>query len=374
LNFRRLTALLAALLAAGLVACSKPEASASTGAAQPPSVLTVEVSTPQMQTWPQLVQASGALAAWQEVIVAPEIGGLRLVDLAVDVGAQVRRGQLLARLADDTLRNDQRKQQAAVAQARAARDQAESNLRRASMAAGSGALSAQRIEEYRIAAETSRAALEAAQAELDGIALSLSQTRVHAADDGVVSSKSAVLGSVVSAGNELFRLVRQGRVEWRPEVDAQQVAGLRPGRLARVALPTGEVVEGEVRLVEPTLSARTGRLTVHVSLPLASRARPGGYASGSIELDERPALTVPATAVVARDGRAYVYLVGTDDTVHSRPVVTGRSRDDQIEILDGVNIGERIVARGGAFLSENARVTVVGPASAPARGAKGNAG
>lgn len=355
-----LAAVLAALLLGALGACSRqaPDNSASATAAAP--ALTVEAVVARAETWPQVVQASGPLTAWQEVIVTPETGGLQLMELKVDVGAKVKRGQLLARLADESLRNDQRKQEAAVAQARAALEQARSNLRRAHAAEDSGALSAQKIEEYRIAAETSQAALHSAQAELDSIKLKLSQTRVLAADDGIVSSKSAVLGNVVNAGTELFRLVRQGRVEWRPELDVQQLAAVRPGRVARVALPDGRTVQGAVRTVGPTLSASTGRATVYVSLPPGSEARAGMFGTGSIELDDKPALTLPASAVVMRDGRAYVYVIGQADKVTSQAVTTGRRRGERVEIVGGMPAGMRVVASGGAFLSDGARVTIAG--------------
>jgi len=374
LNPKSMAAMLVALMLGGLAACSKPEAGAQADTAQPASVLTVTAVTPQVQTWPQLVQASGPLTAWQEVVVAPETGGLQLVELKVDVGAQVKRGQLLARLADDSLRTDQRKQEAAVAQARASLEQAQSNLRRARMAEGSGALSVQKIEEYRITAETSQASLDSAKAELDSIELKLSQTRVLAADDGIVSSKSAVLGTVVNAGTELFRLVRQGRVEWRPELDSQQLEAVKQGRVARVTLPDGQVVQGQVRLVGPTLSPSTGRAVVYVSLPGGSGVRPGMFGSGSIELDDKAALTLPASAVVMRDGRAYVYLLGEDDKVTSQPVVTGRRRDERVEIIKGVQAGTRVVAAGGAFLSEGVHVSVSIAQTSPkaTRGAEGD--
>lgn len=72
------------------------------------------------------------------------------------------------------------------------------------------------------------------------------------------------------------------------------------------------------------------------------------------------------------DGRACVYLLGEDDKVTSRPVVTGRRRGDRVEIVSGLQAGAHIVASGGAFLSEGARVTVVAAASAPADSSEGN--
>lgn len=364
-------AAVAAALGLGLVVwLVRPAGGASSTAdeARASSALTVEVAVAQTQSWPQTLQASGPVSAWQEVIVSPETGGLRLAELLVDVGASVKRGQLLARLADATVQAELRKQEAAVAQARATLDQAVSNMQRAKIAESSGALSAQKIEEYRITEATSRASLASAQAELDSSKLKLVQTRIVAADDGIVSSKSAVLGNVVSAGAELFRLVRQGRVEWRPELDARQLAVVRAGQTARISLPGGEQVEGQVRLVGPTLSTSTGRATVYVSLPAGNLSRAGMFVSGTLELDAKPALTLPQSAIVMRDGRSYVYVIADGDKVNSRPVVTGRRRGDRVEVLSGLDGDARIVASGGAFLSEGAQVTVAATGKAQAGG------
>ncbi len=349
-----------------LSACSKPADGGPATAASAPSVLTVEVTSPTTLAWPQTVQANGALAAWQEVIVAPETGGLRIAELAVDVGTRVRKGQLLARLADESLLNDLHKQQALVAQAQATLDQAASNVQRAKVAENSGGLSAQSIEQYRITEATSRAALASAKADLDATQLKLRQTRITAPDDGIVSTRTGVLGNVVSAGTELFRLVRQSRVEWRAEVDAQQLAVIQEGQRARVTLPTGQAVDGKVRLVGPVLSTDTGRALVYVSLPTDSAARVGMFASGTVELPATPALTLPLTALVSRDGRNYVYTVDGAGKAHSVVVTPGRRQQQRVEVLSGVPANARVVAGGGAFLSDGAQVTVVSvPASAP---------
>lgn len=358
-------AALAVLAAGAVVWTQRPVAAAEVPSAKAPSVLTVSAVTPRTETWPEIVQGSGPLAAWQEIIVSPEIGGQRIAGLLVDVGASVKRGDLLARLADDSLQADLRKKQAAVAQARATLEQAVSNLQRAKMVEDSGALSAQKVNDYRITEATSRASLESAQADLDSIQLKLRQTRIVAVDDGFVSSKSAVLGNVVSAGAELFRMVRQSRIEWRPELDARQVATLKAGQSAHITLPNGERVEGRVRLVGPTLSTSTGRATVYVSLPAASPARAGMFANGSVELDARAAQTLPQTAVTLRDGRAYVYLLGPGDKVTSKPVTMGRRRGDRVEV-EGLQVDARVVGSGGAFLSEGAQVTVVSAAEVAA--------
>lgn len=322
------------------------------------SALTVQVVAPQTQTWPQTVVASGPLTAWQEVVVSPETGGLRIAELLVDVGAKVERGQLLARLADDSVRMDLRKQEAAVAQAAVSLDQAASDLKRARVVEDSGALSEQQFEEYRVAEAKARASLSSARAELDAINLELKQTRIVAPDDGYVSSKSAVLGNVVNAGAELFRLVRKSRVEWRPELDASQLSLVQTGQSVGVVLPSGAQVLGEVREVGPTLSEKTGRATVYVSLPTDNAARPGMFANGEIALESKSAVTLPQSSIVSRDGRSYIFLVDAQDKVSGRVVTTGRRQGDRIEILTPIDGKARVVASGGAFLSENAQVTV----------------
>lgn len=369
---RTAAVLLALAWVAGAIFWSNKPASATPVAdAKAQSVLTVNAVTPTTEVWPEVVQGSGQLAAWQEIIVSPETGGVRIAELLVDVGASVKRGALLARLADDSLQTDLRKQQAAVAQASASLEQAVSNLRRAKDVESSGAISAQKVEDYRITEATTRASLASAQAELDSIRLKLRQTRILAIDDGIVATKSAVLGNVVTAGAEMFRLVRQGRIEWRPELDARQVAMLRVGQKANVVLPNGERMEGRVRLVGPALSTSTGRATAYVSLQGSGLERLGMFVNGTVELEPRAAQTLPQTAVTLRDGRAYVYVLGPADKVASRAVTTGRRHGNRVEV-DGLPAGARVVAEGGAFLSEGAQVTVASAAE-PVDGKQGTA-
>jgi RND family efflux transporter MFP subunit len=341
--------------------------------AQPPSVLTVEVVTPTSLAWPQTIEANGAVAAWQEVIVSPETGGLRIAEMLVDVGSHVKRGQVLALLADESLQNDLHKQQAVLAQAQASLDQAVSNLKRSRMVETTGGLSAQSIEDYRIKEATARASLASAKADLDAAQLKLKQSRIVAPDDGLVSSRSGVLGNVVSAGTELFRLVRQSRIEWQGEVDARQLSEIRAGQHALVTLPDGQAIDGRVRLIGPVLSPNTGRALVYVSLPADSPAKVGMFGKGSIKLSTQTAVTLPQTALVARDGRDYIYLVDKDSKVKSVVVTVGRRQQQRVEVVGSLNTNARVVSSGGAFLSDGAKVTVSAASSAaPAASANSN--
>ncbi|GKS86203.1 efflux RND transporter periplasmic adaptor subunit [Acidovorax sp. SUPP1855] len=362
----------AAVLAAGfawrvsLGVAGTPAARTQGQGSESASALTVQVVSAETQTWPQPLQASGALAAWQEIIVSPETSGLRIAELLVDVGSTVRRGQLMARLADGTVKAELRKQEALVAQARASLGQAGTNLRRAQAVDVAGALAPQKMDEYRANEATAQASLASAQADLESARLKLSHTRIVAADDGVVASRSAVLGNVVNAGAELFRLVRQGRVEWRAELDARQLANVRVGQGARLVLPSGMNADGTVRLVSPTLSATTGRGTVYVSLAPGQGAQAGQFASGTIDLGSRAAITLPQSAIVLRDGRSYVYVLDDQQRATSRVITVGRRHGDRVEVVSGLEPRWRVVASGGAFLSEGASVTVASVDARPA--------
>jgi len=336
----------------------------------PVPLLTVGVVKPVSQDWPDSIQSDGNLAAWQEAVISAETGSLRITKLLVDVGSVVRRGQLLAELASASAAADVRKQQATVAQARANLDGAQADVKRAAMVAGGGALSAQKIDEYRTTKAADRASLESAEADLQSKQIVLAQTRIVAVDDGIISSRSALLGNVVSAGTELFRIVRQSRIEWQAEVNPQQLARIRTGQLAHVRLPGGKSIEGQVRLTAPTISTSSGRAIVYVSLPAGSAAQSGMFASGSIELGKQRALTLPETALVLRDGRSDVYVLSADQTtVARRTVVTGRRRGGEVEIVSGLDAQSNVVRSGAAFLSDGAAVKVM-PAAQNTRDAK----
>lgn len=318
--------------------------------------MTVSVVQPQSEQWAQSITANGPIKAWQEIIVSPETGGLRVEELHFDVGAKVRRGDLLARLADSSVQADLRKNEAAVAQAHLR--QAQSNHQRAAASEDSGALSAQQIEEYRINRDVAQATLQSAMAERDSARLKLTQTRILAQDDGVIASKSGVLGAVVASGAELYRVIRQGRLEWLPEVDARQLAFIQTGQRVQLTLPDGRESQGQVRLVSPVLDGSTGRATVHVTLNEGS-ARAGMFASGKILGNDSAALSLPQTAISLRDGRAYVWLVSANDTVSSRAVTLGRTVGDRVEVLSGITARDKLVSAGGTFLSDGASVRIV---------------
>jgi HlyD family secretion protein len=324
----------------------------------PRPALTVTTVKPISENWPLTISANGSLAAWQEAVVAAETGGLRITQIYADVGSSVHRGQKLAQLAQDLVKADLEQQQARVAQAKAELAEAKANAQRARNLEGRSALSDQQINQYLIGQDKAQANLDAAKAQLKSQQIRLAQTNIVAVDDGVITSRSATLGSVVQVGTELFRLVRQNRIEWRAEVMADQALHIVPGQKARVQLTSGEIIEGSVRVTAPTFDTNTRKTLVYVDLPADTSARAGMFARGDILVGATEALTLPQAAVVLRDGFSYVFEVGSDKHVAQRKIVTGRRADNRVEIVKGIDKNATVVASGGAFLNDGDMVRV----------------
>ena len=331
------------------------------------SALSVDTITPRESLWPLTIRVNGAIAAWQEAQIGAEISGLRITQVLADVGTEVKRGQPLVTLNDETIVAAVHKQQATVARDKAALAEAKSNADRAREIKDSGALSTQQINQFLIAEETAVATLAASQAELENQQIQLKHTQIVAPDDGIISSRTANLGSVISTGSELFKLVRQSRIEWRAEVNADQLLQMSKGQTVRIALQNGKQIKGTVRMIAPTLDATTRNALIYVDLPKGS-AQPGMYAQGEIETGVLTALTVPQSAVIMRDGRSYVFELTDNLHIVQHAVTTGRRVGDLVEISTnhtgndstGADIGlnSKLVATGGAFLNDGDIVSI----------------
>ncbi|SHI24594.1 efflux RND transporter periplasmic adaptor subunit [Pollutimonas bauzanensis] len=321
--------------------------------------LTVAATTPQPAMLPIRISANGNIMAWQEASIGTEANGLRLASVEVNVGDVVRRGQVLATFASDTVTAELARSRAAVAEAEAALAGAKDNAQRAHGLQTTGAMSAQQIREYITAQRTARARLTAMQAAERTQRLRLAQTQVLAPDDGVISARSATVGAVLPAGQELFRLIRRGRLEWRAEVAASDLAKLKSGQIAHVTPVGGEMIQGRLRIVAPTIDTQTRNGLVYVDLPPDAAARAGMFARGEFDAGASRMMTLPQSAVLLRDGFSYVMRIGPDSKVIQTKVTAGRPAGDRIEITGGIEAPARVVASGGVFLGDGDLVRVV---------------
>lgn len=364
---------LAASGAAALIAAPNSRAADDKKAAPLKPALTVTTIRPSPASLPIQLAANGNVAAWQEAIIGSETGGYRLNEVRVNVGDVVKKGQVLAVFSGDSVNADVAQAKAALLETRANAAEATANAARARTLQSSGALSAQQISQYMTAEQTANARIAASQATLSAQRLRLKYTQVVAPDSGIISARTATVGSVVGVGTELFRMIRQGRLEWRAEVVAADLARIKPGMRAVVTAASGEKLTGKVRMIAPTIDAQTRSALVYVDLPtsLATNApfKAGMFASGQFDLGVSNAMTVPQQAVVVRDGFSYVFRLNPDQRVSQLKVSTGRRLSDRIEVTAGIKNDDLVVVGGAGFLNDGDLVRNV-VAAAPAVAAK----
>lgn len=340
----------------GGAAASKAAAAA---AAAPKPVLTVSVAEPRRETLAISLQANGNVSAWQEASVGAEVNGLRLAQVKVNVGDAVKAGQVLATFTTATARADILQSQANVVQAEAAYLNAKADADRARSIENSGALSASQVAQYQTQKQVALAQRDAAKALRSATEIRLGNTTVTAPDDGLISARSATVGAVVGAGQELFRLIRQGRMEWRAEVTSSEVGRIRVGQEAKVTLASGTELDGRVRAIAPSANELTRNILVYVDLPRHDDLKAGTFARGRFALGQSEALTVPTPAIVMRDGNNFVFLIGADNRATARQVQTGRRVGERVEVVDGLQPGVRVAVQGAGFLNEGDLVKVV---------------
>ncbi|WP_225785155.1 efflux RND transporter periplasmic adaptor subunit [Xenophilus sp. Marseille-Q4582] len=324
--------------------------------------LTVSVARPQPAELPITLVANGNIAAWQEASVGSESNGLRLADVRVNVGDRVKKGQVLATFSPETVNADVAQARASLAEARAAAADAAGNAARARTLAQTGALSQQQINQYQTTEQTAKARVEAAEAVLAAQQVRGRNTQVLAPDDGVISSRTATVGSVVAAGTELFKLIRQGRLEWRAEVGAAELGRLAVGMSATVTAPGGAEVQGKVRSIAPTVDPQTRNALVYVDIPdvqANAGVKAGMFARGEFLIGKSDALTVPQVAVVPRDGFNTVMVLQDDQRVRLTRVQAGRRIGDRIEVHgEQLTPGSQVVVEGAGFLNDGDLVRV----------------
>lgn len=318
--------------------------------------LTVTTVRPASTKLPLLLTANGNVAAWQEASIGSESGGLRLNEVRVNVGDVVRKGQVLAVFSSETVNADVAQARAALQEAQAAAAEAAANAVRARTLQGSGALSGQQISQFLTAESTANARIAAARATLEAQQLRLKYTQVSAPDNGVISARTATVGAVVGVGTELFRMIRQGRLEWRAEVTSAELGRIKAGTPAVVRAASGAELRGKVRMIAPTVDPQNRTALVYVDLPPAGGMnapfKAGMFATGRFELGESSALTVPQQAVAIRDGFSYVFRLNQDLHVSQLKVRTGRRTGERIEVVSGLTPDAEIVASGAGFLND----------------------
>ncbi|MCH9808115.1 MAG: efflux RND transporter periplasmic adaptor subunit [Alphaproteobacteria bacterium] len=369
---------------------SDDKAQAATAANEKPTTIlapAVSVAIAKPGRFVEQVMVIGSLTAREEILIAPEVDGLRVVSLAVDEGDTVRKGQVLATLERETLmaqmaQNDANlaRADAAIAQAKsriaeaqAVVSEAEAQLARAKPLKARRILSASVYDQRKAAAQTARAQLATAR---DGVGVAtadkaqieaqrrelewrLSKTKIKAQTDGLITRRTARIGDLGSiAKAPLFRLAENGEIELQATVTESKLALISPGQKADVVVAGAGTIEGTVRLVSPEIDPATRLGNVRIFLGTNPKLRIGAFGRAAIIANRSSGLSVPLAAVLFDGDKAYVQKVA-DGKIVSSPVVLGLTSKNQIEIVSGLANGDTVVAKAGTFLRNGDRVRPV---------------
>lgn len=354
------------LLATSLAGCKDNDDEAATEDAAESTALPVSLAAAQVRPMARTVLVSGPVTAFEEMQLGVEISGQRVTALPVDVGQWVKQGQVLLQLDHRTLDSELAQADASLRQAQASQELARMNYARSEKLAAQQLISASSLDELRAARVNAESQTATARAARDAAKLRRDFADLRAPADGVISKRLVQPGQVVSAGSELLRLIRDGRLEWRAELPEDQLAVVVVGNT--VELPYGgQKVSGRIRAVSPGVDAQTRTGTIYADLPTPGPLRPGVYVEGRIVTGEGEALTIPTAAIVQRDGHTYAFTVNDKQQATRHRVRTGQAVDGQTAILDGLKAGDRVVVEGAGFLGEGDRVRI---AKAPKAGAQ----
>jgi HlyD family secretion protein len=348
----------------------------------------ITVSTVEKRLLRDRVIVSGLVNPVETVQVAPLIEGQPIEKLLADVGDWVEEGQVLATVSKTTLELQRSQYQASLESAKATIAQAEAQLIEARAAADE----AQRVNERtaalkqqgtasqasaeqasanaiasnaRVAAasqslEAARAQVALVEAQLANVDLQLARTEVKAPVSGEITQRNAVVGAIASsAGQPMFTMIRDGALELSADVAEIDLMRLSPGLTATmVAVGSPDKLTGSIRLVEPTIDATTrlGRARVTIDTPDAVRA--GMFIDAEILVAERETIAVPVTAV-GSTAEGTTVMVVEDGMVRRSLVKTGIRDGGWVEIVEGIQPGETVVTKAGAFVRDGDRINPV---------------
>jgi RND family efflux transporter MFP subunit len=315
----------------------------------------------QSAQWIERLTANGNIVPWQEAIVGAEVTGVRIRSVRVSIGDKVHRGQLLATLDADTLQANEAEAMALLKESEAQFEEAGAAAARTQKLRKVGFISAQQADQAVTGLNAAHARMNVQVARHQASALRLSWQNITSPDDGVISQRTATVGALTQPGGELFRLIRQGRLEWHADLTADELAIIRQGMKVELITTNGKIVSGVVRTIAPVVNTQTRYGQALVDLSDDSTLRAGMYVRGSILLNPKPETiaVLPQSAVVLRDKNAYVFIIKDNQQVEAVSVGIGHRTGGQIQIISGLAPGVPVVKSGGEFLVTGDKVRVI---------------
>jgi RND family efflux transporter MFP subunit len=331
----------------GLSACHHADGQENAVVTDPE--IPVRAVTITADSFAPVIEASGVLAAREEIPLAFKMGGV-VARVLVEEGQRVHEGQTLALL--DPIEID-----AAVARARSALDKAERDLTRARNLQRDSVATLEQVQNATTAAEIARSDFETAR-------FNQRYAVVIAPAGGAILRRTVEPGQLVAPGQSVLVLGNDAAgVVMRVALADRDAVRVRTGDAAQLVFDAfpGRTFPGRVRQVGAAAHVQTGTYTIEIALPQPPRALSGLIGRARIQSSGRQSVTlVPIDAITEADGaRGVVYALETDARVRRVPVTLGALSGDRVSIVAGLAGVSRIVTTGSAYLSDGAKVKIV---------------
>ena len=338
-----------------LASCQKEEKAA----AQP--IRPVRTVAVELREGGEKVSLTGEIQPRYQADLGFRVNG-KILERPADVGTEVKKDDLLARLDPQQYRQDLEVAKADVAKADAevARSQAQEYRQRELLKNGHTTQVAydQALKTFK----TAQAEVDAARARQIQASENLGYTELRADNNGVISAVGADPGQVVSSGQMVVRLAQPGEREAVFNI-AEGAFKKRPtDPTVGVHLVSNPEIEtaGKVRYISPQADPETRTYTVRVSLPEAPpQMRLGANVVGTVTLDQGQTVTIPGSALFQKDGKPAVWLVEKDKTVQLKPITVQRYQGDSVIVGDGLAEGDVVVTAGVQKLLPGQKVALM---------------
>jgi len=320
---------------------------AGPGGSRAPAAVPVEVEAVTLRSISSYIETNGTLEAENEVDIVARTSG-PIVELAVEEADHVQAGRLLTRIDDAELRAQLEISRVDLNEARLAYDRVRKLL-------GEQLIS---VEEF----EQVKARFESAQAQIEGIEIQLDYTRIVAPFGGLIIERYVKFAEHVTSGQPLFRLADFDPLLCPIQVPERELSSLRKGQRAHLTVEAwpGERFDARVLRISPVVNAATGTIKVTLQVDVLGRLRPGMFASVYVETASHDGVRVIPKAALSLDSIGDTVFVVDGNTASRRAVRLGFREGDFVEILDGVEIGERVVMVGQDGLADGTPIQVLG--------------
>jgi RND family efflux transporter MFP subunit len=321
-----------------------------------------DVATVERRPLERGIAITGDLRPIERIDVRARLEG-DLLNVLVREGQRVSRGQVLARFVSVEQEALAQSAEADRVAANTELTTANWNLEQSKELFREGAIPERDLRAAEGAAAAARAQLAAAQSRLRSATMALSDTRVLAPVSGVIETRSVSPGERVTRSQPLFTLVRSDVLELAASVPATQAADVRTGQTIRFSAANRTVI-GRVARVSPTVDPQSRAVTVYVQIPNADGSLRGGtFATGRLVLSTGEVIAVPTSAIRHRadGGQPFVYRI-TAGELDTAPVQIGFNDEatGQVEIVEGLKAGDRIVIGNVGTLGRGMKVQIVG--------------